>query len=634
MEEQWLLQIMRECNVPSPSVKSPEGEREGWTNKSLWSLRTRGNLLKKVSHKDVLLKRRDVVVKACEDIRTVRAVIVKHLDTTKKSSKRGASLKTIRSFERKEWEAPLFAARRAVSIVKNDLTKLLLTHDTVNDYYGDDASQQKFNAYDRSHLLWDRLKEEAEAAVPRLEKELGLAEKKLAKKPDDDALKNEVKSKKIKLSDARAAATLELCSYVKSAVSQEAQLAYSNWRRVSLKNDVPNMRPNQPIPLRAGTGTKEWDVQPYKFRAEKSRKPKNSKPLNKKVKLEDGEYVEKKGYKVIFKVCNKTGWQEGSLRIKGGKDFATLNLYLRGEASRRNARLFYDKALNKWVISMTFGIPRKPPKEGGISAALRVGVTDFLFLLDENGRTHRIDRYHKALHELGSSDAFNKRDGVIARKLQFKQAKTEAGRDLSTQGKGARGHGKARFYRLYRRQADKERNYFNTWKGQMGAAVRRVCRKHNITTLYVGQMTTAVPQYILDDYMPEQVAWLIKRFPFAGLREAAVRATEKDGIAVVVTSDDRDCDTCPACGHIDVQNHNPQKAKFWCVSCDMRLDADFVAAWNYLKKNGVDCSKIADVARYIQGAYEAASNKAKRIEKQEQAFIDAHKSIASSGAAE
>lgn len=584
--EEWLLSIMQRCNVPAPSVKPPKGEKENWKNKSKWVLLSRDQKLASVLHEHVVTKREDIIEKACEWIVVVRAEIVCFIDETKTWD---------------EWTAPLKAARAVISQVKNRTTQLLLTNDRVEDLFGPGCKKKSGELstflYRHATTIQEEFSSEAAKKVSVLEKKEALLKREEQTEETAKALKEIARDLIIN----RARANLKLGGALRSVLSRSTMQAYDDWKSKSFKKDVPSMRPNQPIPLRAGSKTRgvdrpEWNIE-----------------------------ESNKGYKISFLVCTHFGRQYASVKVTGGNHHATVQKYLRGEASRRDAKIFYDERRKRWVIAMTFGLPRKKPVEGGSVAAIRVGVQDFISILDDQGNFRNLETFHKIGYEMKSSEMYRQR--ILPRKLEFKQLKKDARKDRNFQGSGAKGHGEARFNKAYNRYRDAEARFVKTWIGQISAAAVRHCTHapQVITKVYLGQMTTVVPDYILENYMPEEVAWIIKTFPFCALHDGIVRAFEKAGCEVVITSDDRDCDTCPSCGHIDVQNHNPKTCKFWCINCDMRLSADYVAAWNYLKKNGADCSKIQKRAEYIQEWRLKMDEKASFIKEEEQEFFDAHK---------
>lgn len=583
-EELWLTDQLKENNVPDPSVRQPKGDRELWTKHTQWALLSRGKKFSYVKHECVTLRREDIVSKACQQISVVKAEIACPIDPVKGWD---------------EWTAPIKAARRSISIVRNRLTQLLIANDGAPDLFGKDVklSYSQLNCYKRVKLIQQELSERAAEEVQKLEEQ----EKELAAKAEKSrgktkvATTNKLKEVRKKLNSKKADAALRFSSSTQSDIANATLQAYKDWASKKGDKDVPSMRPRQPIPLRAGSGSPEWDV-------EKSQK----------------------GYKVRFRICSNTGWQYGALRVSSGKDHATIQSYLKGRATRRNGKLFYDERRKKWIVAMTFGVPRAVPSEEKGVAAIRIGVQDFIFLLDDQGRTRDLETYHKSSHEIGSRDSFTKRHKIIPRKFEFNELNRAARKDRNFQGRGARGHGKKRFNRTYSRHRDSESRFVKTWMGQVAAAAVKHCRTHGIGKVYIAQMTTVVPKYILDNYMDERLSWLIKRFPFCTLRDAVIRSLDKAGVEVIVTSDDRDCDTCPACGHVDKMNHNPKRRLFWCTECGTRLEADLAAGWNYLQKNGIDCSGIKRISDYKQEWHKEMDQKAMNIAQQDIDFEQAH----------
>lgn len=583
-EEKWLLGQLKKHNVPEPSVKPPKGEQKTWKKGSKWTLMSHGKKFTSVVNEYVMLRREDIISKACEQITVVRVEIACFIDPTKTWD---------------EWAAPLHAAQRVISTVRNQLTQLMLANDRAPDLFGDGArlTGKAFDVYKRVRVLQEDYAEDAAKRATKLEAEEKKLKKALAatrsKKTKTDT-QNKLEEVQRKLATARADVALKFSGSTQSEIGRAAEGAYKDWCSKSFKKSVPNMRPNQPIPLRAGSTHPEWDV------------------------MESN-----KGYKVSFLVCSNTGRQYAALRVKNGKDHAIIRKYLKGEATRRTAKLFYDQSRKKWIIAMTFGTPRVPPADGGGTAAIRIGVQNFIFLLDDHGRFKDLETYHKGIHEVESHESF-KRRRIIPRKLEFNDLKRAARKDRNFQGSGARGHGKRRFHRTYERHSDAEARFVKTWTGQVAAAAVKHCHRHNISKVYLAQMTTVVPKFVLENYMEERVAWLIKRFPFGTLRDSIVHALDKAGIQAIVTTDSRDCDTCPACGHEDKMNHNPRTMKFWCVECNTRLSADFAAAWNYMKKNGVDCSAIKKVSDSMQEYYQGLDEKKMSIAEEDAKFEAAH----------
>lgn len=576
-EEQWLVEQMRKCNVPEPSVtkpKPPRGKKK-LTKSSRWTLHSRGKRFTTIKHEYITLRRDDIINKACERIIVVKADLVCFIDD--------------RTWD--ECTAPLLAARTAVSRIRNQATQLMLANDRAPDLFGEGVKHddRALNIYKRVGLLQEEIAEEAAKKVAKLEKEeaaLLAKGRRIAKKH------TKLGQVQTKLLRARAEANLDLSGSTQGAIAQAAKQTYKNWRGNRFKMDVPSMRPNQPVPLRAGSDHPEWNI------------------------AETNE-----NYKVSFRVCSNFGWQHVVIKVKNKAHHATIRKYLEGKATRRDAKLFYDERRKKWIIAMAFGVSRAVPTKDKGSAAIRIGVRDFIFLMDDRGHIHDLETFHKATHEMKSHDTYRQR--IIPRKLEFKQLKSDARKSRNFQGRGARGHGKKRFNRISRRGSDSESRFVKTWTGQVAQAAVRYCRRHGIGTVYVAQMSTVMPDHVLE-CMDDQVAWLIKRFPFCTLRDRIIQSLDKEGIGVVVTEDDRDCSACPSCGHVDKMNHNPRTSKFWCTACGMRLRADFAAAWNYLKKNGVDCRNVKRAANHIQKHRESIDEKRLNAAEENSKFEAAH----------
>ena len=264
------------------------------------------------------------------------------------------------------------------------------------------------------------------------------------------------------------------------------------------------------------------------------------------------------------------GMKEGSrqpqpvvrLSPQGGSAWATVRRILDGTYKSRSARIVNDEG--KWLLKLSYTMPRPGKSDEPNSLLVRRGMSQFLLAWCSDGkRVARLDS--------GAS--------LIKIKRQFEARRNDARSHLPHQGKGARGHGKARFYRLYENLGAAEERFVATWCQQTAALVVSEAKRLGCGTILLEDFGQSSPPVARDPYLQK----LLRKFPFAQLREAITWAATKVGIDVKVQRADYEV-TCPQCGAV---LHVNERTWAECAGCKFEGGLETINAWRLFEAAGV-----------------------------------------------
>lgn len=347
--------------------------------------------------------------------------------------------------------------------------------------------------------------------------------------------------------------------------------ALDKWKKNSRTEAFPTRKRDQPIPLRAADA---WKLEAH------------SDGLDLSLKLSGGS----------------GGWHKFAAKVQGASHHAVVRAYLDGDASRKSAKLIWDPRRKRWIVQAVFGVRRKPPAEGKGVATLRVGMRDFVYLLGSDGWV--------------TAPAVT--ESVVATKIGFAHRKAALMQSIKNPGGGKNGHGKRRKYRAYSALDDKERRWVDTWCKQLAAKVAATCAERGYVRVLLQELTKSLPGDLTSaiERQNPHLGKLLRRFPMFQLQNAIAWALTKRGIAVEVVSDAYNAQRCPECGTVDAASHHPKTQGFRCVSCGLDLPSDYVAGWNTLDANEVDCPDVARRGR-------ARSASSKRLREQAETLPEA-----------
>jgi hypothetical protein len=276
----------------------------------------------------------------------------------------------------------------------------------------------------------------------------------------------------------------------------------------------------------------------------------------------------------------------------GGSAWATLHRLLTREWEPRAARLVYDEEQRKWKLKLSYEYPMPEQATGERVMVLRRGLHRFLPMLVDDGTM-------PAPLDAGSSLIAFKR-GIDARKAAMRG-------HLPWQGKGARGHGKKRWYRSYDRLGQLEANYVLTWCRQQAAHVAKTAVKLGCSRVLIEKFEESQPPTHPDPFVQK----LLRRFPFCQLRDSVKHALVKVGVELVGVKSDHNAQRCPKCGSDDPAQHDRRARWFRCTKCEVGGGSDFIAMWNTLVDMGIDDAAVERLAQKSAAIVKAAQRRQK-----------------------
>lgn len=286
-------------------------------------------------------------------------------------------------------------------------------------------------------------------------------------------------------------------------------------------------------------------------------------------------------YVASFKVVGGTGTtHECVVRVNGDSDRATLKRILKGEHKPGEAKLMWDEKRKRWQISLSYAMARVPPKAGEKDAgflAVRRSVQDMLFIMNNKG-----ERFPEAQF-IGLR--------IIELRKQFTRRKSEAKRGLNLQGKGARGHGRGRFFRRYKMAQDQEVNAIDTSLKQLASSIRKAAEASNAKVVFLEDFGVQWSPSGGD----ERFVRLLKRMPWAKAEEILRHELEEHGIRIKRMAQAHNVSECPVCG----SKTKVVDDSVDCESCKLLCHRHIVAVWNMLKAAGVDTTQLEDLKRKV-----------------------------------
>lgn len=271
------------------------------------------------------------------------------------------------------------------------------------------------------------------------------------------------------------------------------------------------------------------------------------------------------------------------LAPQGGSAWSTVRRILDGTYKSRSARVVNDDG--KWLLKLSYTMPRPTKSAEPNTLLVRRGMSRFLLAWCSDGkRVARLDT--------GAS--------LIAFKRQMEARRNEARGHLPHQGKGARGHGKARFFRLYEKLEAAESRFVTTWCQQTAALVVGEAKRLGCGTILLEDFEQSAPPVSSDPYLQK----LLRRFPFAQLRAVITWTATKNGIAVEVQKADYEA-ACPQCGDV---LHISDRGWAACAACGFEAGIETINAWRLFEAAGVkhDMPLKVDAERKLKNIVDAA----------------------------
>jgi transposase len=274
---------------------------------------------------------------------------------------------------------------------------------------------------------------------------------------------------------------------------------------------------------------------------------------------------------------------------RGGSAWSTLHKILNGEWEKRSARVIYDDNERKWLVKLSFRHLVEPAM-GGNTMVIRRGIRNFLPMMVDDGSI-------PAGLDTGQS--------IIAKKREIDGRKKKLSQRLPHQGRGARGHGKKRYYRSQQALRDKEARFVNTWCQQQAAHVVKMSERYGCSTVLVEDFPHSEPPNHPDPFIQK----LLRRFPFALLMDKVEYALTKSGRQLVKVASDHNCQRCPKCGNVDPSQHDRGKLWFTCKECHTTGPSDLVAMWNTLVDHGIRPEAVEALAAKAEAMRKAVERR-------------------------
>ena len=265
---------------------------------------------------------------------------------------------------------------------------------------------------------------------------------------------------------------------------------------------------------------------------------------------------------------------------EGGSAWSTVRAIIDGEFEQRGVKVVRT-AEGQWLLKVSYRSQRPATLAGEGALVIRRSMLRFLVAMGSDGRVPR-----KKLDAAG----------ILAVKRQLSARQHEAHEHLEHQGRGARGHGKARFTRLLRRLEDKGARYSETWCQQqaafiIGQAVEMGYARVLLETFEGG----SIPQ--AGDRRFER---LLRRFPFGKLRQCIMHAGLKVGMSVKLATPGKVAE-CPVC--VEPMGMYNDEGLLRCPACGCAGEPDTIAVWRLCLAGEVECAGVVaragkDAARW------------------------------------
>ena len=271
---------------------------------------------------------------------------------------------------------------------------------------------------------------------------------------------------------------------------------------------------------------------------------------------------------------------------EGGSAWATVRAIIDGEYEQRGAKVVRT-AEGQWLLKVSYRSQRPATLAGEGALVVRRSMLRFLVAMGSDGRLPR-----------KKIDAA----GILAVKRQLSSRQHEAHEHLEHQGRGARGHGKARFTRLLRRLEDKGARYSETWCQQQAAFII----KQAVEMGYARVLLETFEGGSIPQAGDRRFERLLRRFPFAKLRQCIMHAGLKVGMSVKLATPGKVTE-CPVCG-IGMYDDG---GLLRCAdaACGVAGEPDTIAVWKLCLSAEAECSGVVaraakELARWrvMQGA--------------------------------
>jgi hypothetical protein len=266
------------------------------------------------------------------------------------------------------------------------------------------------------------------------------------------------------------------------------------------------------------------------------------------------------------------------------------------------ARLVWDDDRYRFQLKVSYSYPKPCIKTGVDVLVVCPGLDSLMRLWASTGRmvgrvddtssyvNHRLQfegrrtphRPLKLLQDLSLTDL--KLDSVIQAKMGFDKERIGRAQHLNHQGRGARGHGRARFMRIKTDISEKEARYTETYCEQQASRIAKLASGMTLTSNGWEQTREPYAEVLINDwsnYLPhhpdKRVQTILRRFPSALLRDKIIWALNKAGINYRVLK--VSTSLCPSClsGKMEFDKYSTHHI---CDKCKQVAPKEHLTAWS------------------------------------------------------
>ena len=313
--------------------------------------------------------------------------------------------------------------------------------------------------------------------------------------------------------------------------------------------------------------------------------------------MEEGVYTDDEGaerptFVCRFKVSAGRGedkTHECAVRPNGDSARTIVRRIAKGEYEHGDATLLWNERKKRWQFQLSYTMPRQEAKaQGAGTLAVRRSVQDMLFVMNNEGDT------------FGDCKGMGLK--ILDLRRQFNRRKSEIKSTLNLQGKGARGHGKKRFFRLYTRVQDLEARSMDTRLKQLASIIRRKAEESNARVVLVEDFSTPWTPTGPDTAFVR----ILKRMPWAAAEGILKTELEEHGIQFKKIAQAHNWHVCPACG---AETKLVDDFYVDCPECGIFCSKHIIATWNMFKIAGLDVTALAETKRKASFATRASREK-------------------------
>lgn len=248
---------------------------------------------------------------------------------------------------------------------------------------------------------------------------------------------------------------------------------------------------------------------------------------------------------------------------------ATLRKFESGEIKQCDAKLVWEKGNRCWAFRLVGMRERPQGRKGTNLMAIRRGLETPLFRLLASARAFPLE---------GGPYIMQKK-GLHARKKKLQEAEWE-------RGKGSRSHGRLKRKAARQYIASREANSTKTFIRQSWSDTIKLAKRHGVSTIVMEDFGTPVDRDFLET-LSQDLAWLMRRFPWAEFKAWGRWACTKTGLRFVEVSAARRSHVCPLCKDESPENYLPGPKQLLCQSCGAHMPGAFAEAWNMMIRSGL-----------------------------------------------